>query len=140
MRNNVLFNFRKIVVVVCNKMNFKYVQIRRVCAIIALLLRYCELESLCFMKNQLYTNVAKDNRWLGCNIWMICLKLNWFFYGLSRMLQFAQFVWTLRSSVWDFFNNFLLTEEMIPHHRHKFSLHQIVTKKPRLIFESHWKP
>ena len=25
---------------------------------------------------------------------MICLKLNVFFYGLSRMLQFCQFVWT----------------------------------------------
>ena len=47
---------------------------------------------------------------IGCNIWMICLKLNWFFYGLSRMLQFSQFVWTLRSSVWDVFNNFLLTD------------------------------
>ena len=45
---------------------------------------------------------------IGCN--MICLKLNWFFYGLSRMLQFSQFVWTLRSSIWDVFNNFLLSD------------------------------
>ena len=45
---------------------------------------------------------------IGCNIWMICLKLNWFFYGLNRMLQFSQFVWTLSYSVWDVFNNFLL--------------------------------
>ena len=45
------------------------------------------------------------------NIWMICLKLKWFFYGLSRMLQFSQFVWTLKSySVWDVFNNFLLID------------------------------
>ena len=45
---------------------------------------------------------------IGCNFWMICLKLNWFFYGLSRMLQFSQFVWALRPSVWDVFNNFHL--------------------------------
>ena len=36
---------------------------------------------------------------------MICLKLNWFFYTESRMLQFSQFVWSLRSSVWDVFKN-----------------------------------
>jgi len=46
----------------------------------------------------------------GCNIWMICWKLNGFLYGLSRMLQFSQFVWTLRYSVWDVFNNFLLID------------------------------
>ena len=46
---------------------------------------------------------------IGCNIWMICLKLNWFFYGRSRMLQFSQFVWTL-IWVWDVFNNFLLID------------------------------
>ena len=34
------------------------------------------------------------------------------FYGLSRMLQFSEFVWALRSSVWDAFNNFLLTDAM----------------------------
>ena len=45
---------------------------------------------------------------IGCNIWMICLKLNWFFYGLSRMLQFSQLVWTPCYSVLDVFNNFLL--------------------------------
>ena len=39
---------------------------------------------------------------------MICLKLIWFFYGLSRMFQLPQFVWALRSSVWDVFINFLL--------------------------------
>ena len=47
---------------------------------------------------------------IGCNIWMICLKLNWFFYGLSRLWQFSQFVWTPCCSVWDVFNNFLLTD------------------------------
>ena len=47
---------------------------------------------------------------ISCNIWMICLKLNWFFYGLSRMLQFSQFVWTPSYSVWDVFNNFLLID------------------------------
>ena len=47
---------------------------------------------------------------IGCNIWMIYLKLNRFFYGLSRMLHLSEFVWILRSSVWDVFNNFLLID------------------------------
>ena len=47
---------------------------------------------------------------IGCNIWMICLILIWFFYGLSRMFQRPQFVWALRSSVWDGFINFLLID------------------------------
>ena len=47
---------------------------------------------------------------LGCNIWMICLILIWFFYGLRRMFQLPQFVWALRSSVWDVFINFLLID------------------------------
>jgi len=47
---------------------------------------------------------------IGCNIWMICLKLNWFFYGLSRMLQFSEFVWTPCYSVFNVFNNFLLID------------------------------
>ena len=47
---------------------------------------------------------------IGCNIWMICLKLNRFFYGLSRMLHLSEFVWTLRSSVLVVFNNFLLID------------------------------
>ena len=46
----------------------------------------------------------------SCNICMICLKLNWFFYGLSRMLQFSEFVWTPCYSVWDVFNTFLLID------------------------------
>jgi len=47
---------------------------------------------------------------IGCNIWMICLKLNRFFYGLSRMLHISEFIWTLRSSVFVVFNNFLLID------------------------------
>ena len=47
---------------------------------------------------------------IGCNIWMICLKLNGFFYGLSRMLQFSEFVWTVSYSLWDVFNKFLLID------------------------------
>ena len=45
-----------------------------------------------------------------CNIWMICLELNWLFYDPSWMLQLSEFVWTLRSSVWVVFNNFLLLD------------------------------
>ena len=29
-----------------------------------------------------------------CNIWMICLELNWLFYDQSRMLQLSELVWT----------------------------------------------
>ena len=47
---------------------------------------------------------------IGCNIWMICLILIWFFYGLSRMFQLPHFVWALRSSVWDVFIKFLLID------------------------------
>ena len=47
---------------------------------------------------------------MGCNIWMVCLKLNWFFYGLSRMLNFSEFVWTVSYSVWDVFTKFLLID------------------------------
>ena len=42
---------------------------------------------------------------------MICLELNWFVYDPSWMLQLSEFVWTLRSSVWVVFNNFLLIAE-----------------------------
>ena len=41
---------------------------------------------------------------------MICLKLNWFFYGLSHKLQFSEFAWALSYSVWDVINNFLLKD------------------------------
>ena len=47
---------------------------------------------------------------IGCNIWMICLKLKIFFYGLSRMLHLSEFVWILRSSILVVFNNFLLID------------------------------
>ncbi len=50
-----------------------------------------------------------------CEKWneMICLILNWFFYDPSCMLQFSQFVWTLRSSVQAVFYNFLSIEDAI---------------------------
>ena len=48
---------------------------------------------------------------IGCNIWMICLKLNWYFYGLSCMFQLPQFVWALTLfSIWYVFVNFLLID------------------------------
>ena len=47
---------------------------------------------------------------IGCNIWMICLKLIWFFNGLSHMLRFSQVVWALSYSVWHVFSNFLLID------------------------------
>ena len=45
-----------------------------------------------------------------CNIWMICLELNWFVYDPSWMLHLSEFVWTLRSSVLVVFINFLLID------------------------------
>ena len=45
-----------------------------------------------------------------CNIWMICLELNWFVYDPSWMLHLSEFVWKLRSSVLVVFNNFLLID------------------------------
>ena len=47
------------------------------------------------------------------NIWMISLELNWFVYDPSWILQLSEFVWTLRSSVWGVFNNFLLIEATV---------------------------
>ena len=47
---------------------------------------------------------------ISCNIWMLCLELNWFCYDPSRMLQLSEFVRNLRSSVWDVFNNFLIID------------------------------
>ena len=47
---------------------------------------------------------------IDCNIGMICLKLNWFFYDPSWMLHFSEIVWLLRSSVWVVFNNFLIID------------------------------
>ena len=47
---------------------------------------------------------------IGCNIWMICLELNWLFSDPSWMLQISEFVWELHSSVWIVFNNFLLID------------------------------
>ena len=45
-----------------------------------------------------------------CNVWMICLELNWFVYDPSWMLHLSEFVWTLGSSVLVVFNNFLLID------------------------------
>ena len=47
---------------------------------------------------------------IDCNIWMLCLELNWFFYDPSWMLQLSEFVKTLRSSMRVVFNNFLLID------------------------------
>ena len=48
---------------------------------------------------------------IGCNIWMICLKLIGFFYDPSHVLQLSEFVWSLRFSVWVVFINFLLIDD-----------------------------
>ena len=37
-------------------------------------------------------------------------EIKWIFYGLSRMLQFSEFVWALSYSVLDVFNKFLLRD------------------------------
>ena len=59
--------------------------------------------------NQFYIRMRRKSMIIVCNMWMICLELNWFFYDPSWMLQLSEFVWTLRFSVWVVFNNFLLT-------------------------------
>ena len=58
----------------------------------------------------MYECVEKKSIFKGCNIWMICLELNWSFYDPSRTLQLSEFVWTLRSSVWVVSDNFLLED------------------------------
>ena len=52
----------------------------------------------------------KKSMTIGCNIWIICLELNWLFYDPSWMLQLSEFIWTPRSSAWVVFNNFLLKD------------------------------
>ena len=50
---------------------------------------------------QLYMNVLKKKSMIiVCNIWMICLELNWFFYNRSKKFQLSELVWKLWSSVW----------------------------------------
>jgi len=49
--------------------------------------------------------VEKKSMTIVCNIWIICLELNWLFYDPSWMLQLSEFVLTLRSSAWVVFNN-----------------------------------
>ena len=75
---------------------------------------------------------------IGCNIWMICLELNWFFYDPSRMLHLSEFVWALRSSVWVVFNNFLLidtTDRSKISSNHSFQFSQtLLLKKLEAIF------
>ena len=58
----------------------------------------------------IYECLEKLSMIIGCNIWVICLELNWFFYDPSWMLQLSEFVWTLRSLVLVAFNNFLLID------------------------------
>ena len=41
---------------------------------------------------------------------MIWLELKWLFYYPSWILHFSEFVWTLRSSAWVVFNDFLLID------------------------------
>jgi len=64
------------------------------------------------LKKILIKNIMKYllSMTIVCNIWMICLELNWFFYDSSWMLRLSEFLWTLRSSAWIFFNNFLLKD------------------------------
>jgi len=38
----------------------------------------------------IYECVEKYLMTIGCNIWMICLKLNWIFYDPSRILQLSE--------------------------------------------------
>ena len=41
----------------------------------------------------------------------VCLELNWLFYNPNWIMQqLSEFVWTLRSSTWVAFNNFLLID------------------------------
>ena len=54
--------------------------------------------------------VGKKSMIIGCNIWMICLELNWLFYDPSWILQLCEFVWMLRSLVGVVFNHFLLID------------------------------
>ena len=57
--------------------------------------------------------VEKLSMIIGCNIWMLwflILEFNWCFYDPSQILQLYKFAWTLRSSVWVVFNNFLLID------------------------------
>ena len=62
------------------------------------------------MKYQLYTNTSKNYRCLLVVIseWFVLNKL--MFSHPSWMFQHSEFVWTLRSSVWVVFNNFLLID------------------------------
>ena len=62
------------------------------------------------MKYQLYECIEKLSAIIGCNIWMICLELNWLFYDPSWMLQllnlYGRYVFRYES----FLINFLLID------------------------------
>ena len=58
----------------------------------------------------IYECVEKLLMIIGCNIGTIFLELNWIFCDPSRILQFSEFEWTLRSSVRVVFNNSLLKD------------------------------
>ena len=63
-----------------------------------------------YEKSTIYKCGERQSMTIVCNIWMICLQLNRFFYGLSRMLHLSEFVWTLYSSVLVVFSNFPLID------------------------------
>ena len=64
----------------------------------------------CYEISTIYECVEKLSMTIGCNIWMICLELNRFFYDLSWMLQHPGFIWTQRSLASGVFNKFLLID------------------------------
>ena len=67
-----------------------------------------------------------------CNVWMICLELNWFVYDPSWMLHLSEFIWTLRSSVLVVFNNFFLIDAT--------DRSNIISNQKRLFFAAHLYP
>ena len=74
----------------------------------------------------------KKSMIIGCNIWMICLESNLFISDLSWMLHLSEFIWTLRSSIWVVFNNFLLIDAT---DRSKIS-----SKQHRIFFDVTYTP
>ena len=61
------------------------------------------------MKNTKYYEISTIYECV-CNIWMICLKFNWFIYDQCWMLHLSEFLWTILSWAWVVFNNFLLID------------------------------
>ena len=56
---------------------------------------------------QMWRKIIEDYRLYYLND---LFEIKWIFYGLSRMLQFSEFVWALSYSVWDVFNKVLLID------------------------------